>query len=220
MLKFEIKVKPARQRTHKVRRNGESQKRFGHRKVTTSSNKIKDVPLKYGYHLEDYKRHVVYEHYYNNEELPFYVGEGTLGRAFVLCGNRRTSEYNNKAKDINLIRVNIVAIDVSLEEALDLETKLINKYKRISDGGSLVNVDYRRGGGRREANEKKVYQFDRLGNLLAEYSSIIAASKATGINNGNIGSCCVGRKGHATAGGYVWRFAPTCEFHYELKVKI
>ena len=73
MLKFEIKVKQARQRTHKVHRNGESQKRFGHRKVTTSSNKIKDVPLKYGYHLEDYKRHVVYEHYYNNEELPFYV---------------------------------------------------------------------------------------------------------------------------------------------------
>lgn len=220
MLKFEIKVKIKGKRTHKVHRNGESQKRFGHRKVTTSSNKIKDVPLKYGYHLEDYKRHVVYEHYYNDEELPFYVGEGTLGRAFVLCGNRRTSEYNNKAKDINLIRVNIVAIDVSLEEALDLETKLINKYKKVSDGGSLVNVDYRRGGGRRETNEKKVYQFDKLGNLLAEYSSIMAASEATGINNGNIGSCCAGRKGHATAGGYVWRFTPTCEFHYELKIKI
>ena len=39
--------------------------------------------------LEDYNRHVVYEHYYDNETLPFYVGEGTLQRAFVLKGNRR-----------------------------------------------------------------------------------------------------------------------------------
>lgn len=220
MLKFEINVKKARTRTHKVHRNGESQKRFGHRKVTTSKNKLKDVPINHGYHLEDYNRHVVYEHYYNNEELPFYVGEGTLQRAFVLGGNRRTSYYNEKAKDINLIKVKIVAIDVSIEEALKLETELINKYKRIYDGGSLINVDYNRGGGRRESLEKKVYQFNRLGDLIAEYNSIMEASRATGINNGNIGSCCIGRKGHSTAGGYIWRFTPECEFHYDLKIKI
>lgn len=220
MFKFELKVEKHRQRTHKVRRNGESQKRFGHRNVTTSQNKLKDVPINHGYHTEDYNRHVVYEHYYNNEELPFYVGEGTLQRAFIIGGNRRNSYYNEKVKDINLVKVKIVAIDVSIEEALALETNLINKYKRMSDGGSLVNVDYKRGGGRREANEKKVYQFDKLGNFIAEYSSIIEASNATGINNGNIGSCCAGRKNHATAGGYVWRFTPNCEFHYDLKLKI
>lgn len=220
MLKFEIKVTPHGKCTHKVHRNGESQKRFGHRKATTSQNKLKDVPINHGYHLEDYNRHVVYEHYYDTEELPFYVGEGTLQRAFVLCGNRRTSHYNEKAKDINLIKVKIVAIDVSTEEALELETKLINKYKRISDGGSLINVDYKRGGGRREALEKKVYQFNKFGDFIAEYDSIMDASKATGINNGNIGSCCIGRPGHSTAGGYVWRFTPECEFHYKLKIKI
>ena len=92
MFKFEISAKKAKQRIHRVYRNGESQKRFGHRKATTSKNKEKDVPINHGYHTEDYNRHVVYEHYYNNEELPFYVGEGTLGRAFVLCGNRRNSD--------------------------------------------------------------------------------------------------------------------------------
>ena len=206
MFKFEISAKKAKQRIHRVYRNGESQKRFGHRKATTSKNKEKDVPINHGYHTEDYNRHVVYEHYYNNEELPFYVGEGTLGRAFVLCGNRRNSEYNNKAKDINLIRVNIVAIDVSLEEALDLETKLINKYKRISDGGSLVNVDYRRGGGRRESLEKKVYQFTIDNTLITSYRSESEAERTTGIKASNISLCAKGHKNYNTAGGYKWRF--------------
>ena len=180
--------------------------RFGHRKITTSSNKIKDTPIKYGYHLEDYNRHVVYEHYYNNENLPFYVGEGTLQRAFVLCGNRRTTSYNNKAKDINLIKVNIVAIDITIEKAIELETKLIDKYKRISDGGSLVNVDYKRGGGLRKSLEKKVYQFTIWGDFIAEYKSIAEASRLLGLNAANIGNCCNNIKGHNTCGGYKFKF--------------
>lgn len=215
MNNFVFSIKPVKTNV----RSKESQQRFGHRKSTTSRNKHKDVPINHGYHLEDYNRHVVYEHYYNNEILPFYVGEGTLQRAFVLGGNRRNNAYNNKAKDINLIKVNIVAIDVSNEEALILETELINKYKRISEGGSLVNVDYKRGGGRRESLVKKVYQFNRLGILIAEYNSIADASRITGINSGNIGSCCIMRQGHATAGGYIWRFTPNCEIHYDLKIK-
>ena len=174
----------------KKKRNSESQKRFGHRKSTTSSNKLKDTPIKHGYHLEDYNRHVVYEHYYDNEELPFYVGEGTLQRAFVLGGTRRTSYYNEKAKDINLITVKIVAIDVSTEEAIKLETKLIDKYKRMSDGGSLISVDYKRGGGLRESLEKPVYQCTIEGEFIAKYRSAAEAARILGLNQANIGSCC------------------------------
>ena len=190
----------------KKKRNSESQKRFGHRKSTTSSNKLKDTPIKHGYHLEDYNRHVVYEHYYDNEELPFYVGEGTLQRAFVLGGTRRTSYYNEKAKDINLITVKIVAIDVSTEEAIKLETKLIDKYKRMSDGGSLINVDYKRGGGLRESLEKPVYQFTIWGEFIAEYRSASEASRILGLNMANICNCCKGIKGHNTCGGFKFRY--------------
>lgn len=206
MLKFNIESLKAKRRTHKVKRNSESQKRFGHRKVTTSSNKEKDTPIKYGYHLEDYDRHVVYEHYYNNEEFPFYVGEGTLQRAFVLGGNRRTSYYNEKAKDINLIKVKIVAIDVTTEEAIKLETELINKYKKISDGGSLINVDYKRGGGLRTCLEKPVYQFTIWGKFIAEYRSAAEASRILGLNMANICNCCKGIKGHNTCGGFKFRY--------------
>ena len=186
--------------------NFKFQKRFGHRKITTSPNKQKETPVKQGFHLEDYNRHVVYEHYYGDEKLPFYVGEGTLQRAFVLCGNRRTSHYNNKAKDINLIKVKIVAIDVSTKEALDLETSLINKYKRISEGGSLVNVDYNRGGGRRPSLEKPVYQFTIWGEFIAEYRSAAEAARILKLNQGNIGSCCKGIIGHSTCGGYKFSY--------------
>lgn len=206
MLKFNIESLKAKRRTHKVKRNSESQKRFGHRKVTTSSNKEKDTPIKYGYHLEDYDRHVVYEHYYNNEEFPFYVGEGTLQRAFVLGGNRRTSYYNEKAKDINLIKVKIIAIDVTTEEAIKLETELINKYKKISDGGSLINVDYKRGGGLRICLEKPVYQFTIWGEFIAEYRSASEASRILGLNMANICNCCKGIKGHNTCGGFKFRY--------------
>lgn len=214
MLKLNIKIADTSdkyKRKHKVRRNGDSQKRFGHRKVTTSSNKEKDTPVKHGYHLEDYNRHVVYEHYYDNEELPFYVGEGTLQRAFVLKGNRRTSYYNEKAKDINLIHVKIVAIDVSTEEALELETNLINKYKRISDGGSLINIDYKRGGGLRTSLEKPVYQFTIWGEFIAEYRSAAEASRKLGLNMANICSCCKGTKGHNTCGGFKFRYTKEFE---------
>lgn len=211
MINYSIKPIKHGKRTKKVCRSGESQKRFGHRNSTTSKNKIKDVPIKYGYHLEDYNRHVVYEHYYDNEELPFYVGEGTLQRAFVLCGNRRTSYYNEKAKDINLIKVKIVAIDVSNEEALEIETNLINKYGKISEGGSLVNMDYKRGGGRRESIEKKVYQFDKNGNFIKCYNSITEAEKDTNIKLCNISLCAKGHPNHKTAGGFVWRFSNNFE---------
>ena len=216
MIMLKLKIEKADtsnkyKRKHKVKRNGDSQKRFGHRTSTTSSNKIKDTPIKYGYHLEDYNRHVVYEHYYDNEILPFYVGEGTLQRAFVLKGNRRTKYYNDKAKDINLIHVKIVAIDVSTEEALKLETELINKYKRMSDGGSLINVDYNRGGGLRTCLEKPVYQFTIWGEFIAEYRSAAEASRKLGHNMANICSCCKGTKGHNTCGGFKFRYTKEFE---------
>ena len=211
MIMLKLKIEKADtsdkyKRKHKVKRNGDSQKRFGHRKSTTSSNKIKDTPIKHGYHLEDYNRHVVYEHYYDNEDLPFYVGEGTLQRAFVLGGNRRTSYYNEKAKDINLIKVKIIAIDITTEEAIKLETELINKYKKISDGGSLINVDYKRGGGLRICLEKPVYQFTIWGEFIAEYRSAAEASHILGLNMANICSCCKGIKGHNTCGGFKFRY--------------
>lgn len=186
-------------------RNSESQKRFGHRKqFVTKSNK--DTPIKHGYHLEDYKRRVVYEHYYNDEILPFYVGQGKLDRAFVIGGNRRHEAYNNKVLNVSLVRVKIVAIDISKEDAENLEEELISKYKRITDGGTLVNVEKRTSGGFKECNCVPIYQFDKNGNFVTSFSSITQASKQTGIAKGNIYKCAKGYSSYNLVGGYKWRY--------------
>lgn len=205
-LNLSIGVLPTRKRTHKVHRNGESQKRFGHRKTTTSKNKDKDVPINHGYHLEDYKRRVVYEHYYNGEKLPFYVGQGKLDRAFDFRPSKRNAEYSEKAKDVNLIKVNIVAIDISKKEAEDLEEKLIAKYKRQIDGGSLVNIAKRTSGGFNPNICVPIYQFDKDGNFITSFLSIKQASRQTGIAATNIWQCANGYSSYSHAGGYKWRY--------------
>lgn len=205
-LDLKINVLPTRKRVNKVRRNGESQKRFGHRKSTTSKNKDKDTPIKHGYHLEDYGRRVVYEHYYNNEKLPFYVGQGKIERAFDFRKSKRTDYYNEKAVNINLIKVNIVAIDISKEDAENLEEELIAKYKRINDGGSLINICKRKCGGFNINCCVPIYQFDKDGNYITSFSSIRQASRQTGINRNNIWQCANGYSSYSHAGGYKWRY--------------
>lgn len=190
----------------------ESQARYGHRNVTTSKNKEKDTPVKYGYHLEDYERQCVYLHYYDDSEVPFYVGQGTLQRAFVLKGTRRNDEYNAIAEDINKIRVEIVAIDVTPEEGVELEGQLIAKYKFISDGGSLVNVVSKgRGGIQNPEKMIAVCQFTMSGDYIKTFKSMKDACRETGGDTKSIRKCCLNPMFMFSCKKFRWRFAKDCE---------
>lgn len=190
---------------NKVHRDGESQKRFGHRSITTSTNKNKETPITHGYHLEDYKRRVVYEHYYADEQLPFYVGTGTLDRAFYFNGPRRHKEYIDKVKDINLIHVKIIAIDIDEIDAINLEKELCYKYKLCQDGGTLVNVQYGgRGGSRIKTNNKAIYQIDKNGNIVREFSSTKKAAYTLFIDPSSITKVLKGKAKHTK--GYMFRY--------------
>lgn len=57
----------------------------------------------------------------------------------------------------------------------------------------------------RHAHGVRVGQYDKFGNKLAEYSSIVVASEMTGILKSNIGHCC-NNPNQRTAGGYVWKY--------------
>ena len=203
-------AKPGRKKgcklANKVNRDGATQARYGHRSVTTSSNKIKDTPVKHGYHLEDYKRIVVYEHYYDNEELPFYVGSGTLGRAFYLCGIRRCDEYNAKAIDENKIRVKIVAIDIDKKDAVALEKELWRKYKRECEGGSLVNtIPGGKGGNNGQTYAtKQIERIDKFGNVIETFNSIKEAADKYSLDSSRITKVCKGKS--FTTFGYRFRY--------------
>lgn len=52
-----------------------------------------------------------------------------------------------------------------------------------------------------------ILQYDKQGNLLAEYPSTMEAERQTGVPQSNIIACCKGR--YKSAGGYVWRYKTT-----------
>ena len=196
---------------NKVDRSNSNQCRFGHRKVTTSSNKLKDTPIKHGFHLEDYNRICVYAHYYNNEPNPFYIGCGTIQRAFVFKGNRRHESYNNKVKDINLIKVKILNVDIDKETAYTLEEEYISKYKLVEDGGSLINkCKFKTGGtvGRwgKNPNSIPVLQFTKSGKFIKEWSCAKEAGFYLLIDSSSIRKCCRNVPRYHSAGGYVWKY--------------
>ena len=54
------------------------------------------------------------------------------------------------------------------------------------------------------ANTKPILQFSKDGEFIAEYPSIMEASRQTGCNNSHIGSCCKGER--KSTGGYIWKY--------------
>nr|UVX92115.1 MAG: hypothetical protein [Bacteriophage sp.] len=83
-------------------------------RTSKTVNFATDVPSKHGFHLNDLNRICVYLHYYDNEINPFYVGQGSINRAFSF--SRRNKLWNifldffklpkeEKEKYINLIDI-------------------------------------------------------------------------------------------------------------------
>ena len=53
-------------------------------------------------------------------------------------------------------------------------------------------------------NKIKIYQYDKNGNYVNKYNSIIEASKLNGINATHISLCAKGKQ--KTCGGYIWKY--------------
>lgn len=56
-------------------------------------------------------------------------------------------------------------------------------------------------------HSKPVFQFTKEGQFVAEYSSIVEASRQTGIDKGSISHCLTGWS--KLAGGFIWRYKAT-----------
>ena len=52
---------------------------------------------------------------------------------------------------------------------------------------------------------RRVKQYDLQGNLIAEYKTILEASRVTGVNTAGIGGTCRGT--YKKSGGYIWRYS-------------
>lgn len=64
----------------------------------------------------------------------------------------------------------------------------------------LVHSSFFHGG------HKSVVQYDKEGNFIGEYISTMEAERKTGVSNSHISSCCLGRYGRKTTGGFIWKY--------------
>lgn len=195
---------------------------IGKSKVTKS-----ETPSKYGYITKDLNRICVYSHTYDNEENPFYIGQGRLSRAFNFVN--RDIAWKTKVTDVEKVKVNILYIDITIEESINLEKELIAKYGRIDNNtGCLVNGnngdtaigvraennyffgkhlygEYNGNFGNKYENNPlsiPVVQIDILGNVVKHWSSAKEANELGNFDAGCIGSCC--RKQRHIHKGYQW----------------
>lgn len=90
-----------------------------------------------------------------------------------------------------------------------------NALMNLEYATPLENMTHARHNGRMRFNTEKIatekrrpiQQFDKSGRLVATFASAHEAARMLGFNRGNISSCCRGVQNHATAHGFVWKYA-------------
>lgn len=84
--------------------------------------------------------YVVYQHRRKDNNEIFYIGEGTLKRAYQDEKNRRNSLWIQTVQEAGGFEVDILAKGLTKEESLKLEAEYIKKYGTVKHGtGILVN---------------------------------------------------------------------------------
>lgn len=76
------------------------------------------------------------------------------------------------------------------------ENKTNNNVDNLEWCTRQYNIDY--------SQSKPVCQYALDGRLLNTYKSVCEASRQTGISQGDISNCCLGR--YKSAGGFIWKF--------------
>lgn len=105
---------------------------------------------------------------------------------------------------IKNMQVHRLVAEAFLPNPNKLET--INHIDEDKTNNNVSNLEWMsRGDNARYSHNKPVVQLDKNGNVVATFPSSIEAERQTGINRGNICTCCRGRL--KSAGGYIWRYA-------------
>lgn len=125
-------------------------------------------------YLKDKFKYCTYIHYYNNEKYPFYIGSGTMQRAFNFNKNERNKQWCDKVIDINKIKVFIYKFDISKAKAKEYEESLISKYSKYNCLCNIrnTNVDYIKYKINKDVDKKNWACFDLKGNHIKTFECI------------------------------------------------
>ena len=164
--------------------------------------KSKETLNTLGFKDTDKNRICVYFHYYNNERNPFYIGQGTLDRAVRMGKHHRNEKWFEKVKNISLVKVEIIHIDITIEESIKLEHEYILKYKPIANiSTGLGSRDITN---HINKNSKGVVKIDVNGNIIADYSSVKEAAIKNNCYATDITKCCKNKR--KTYKGFIWKY--------------
>lgn len=84
--------------------------------------------------------YVVYQHRRKDTNEVFYIGQGTVKRAYQNQINRRNNNWTKVVEEAGGFEVDILAQNLTKEESLVVESEYIKKYGTIKHGtGILVN---------------------------------------------------------------------------------
>lgn len=83
------------------------------------------------------------------------------------------------------------------------ENKANNNYKNLEWCSREYNIEHSIKSGRFKI--RKVSQYDLNGNFIKTYKSVSEAERETSIPKSHICKSILGRYGHKTAGGYIWK---------------
>lgn len=155
-------------------------------------------------------------------------GSGTFQykKGVVLTQSKSSSGYYSvtliKGGHRKIFMVHRLVAGAFLENKLNLpivnhrdENKLNNRLENLEWCSYAYNTTYnncmRRRVNTRNKNqshgmEKRVYQYGLNGNLVNVWESLMDASRALNIPQGNIANCCLGTKYRHTAYGYKWSY--------------
>lgn len=129
--------------------------------------------------------------------------------------------------------INVLASDISEEEAIRMEQEYIAKYKRVSEGGILYNIqeggfydankatpwnrgisgcydeDFIRNNKLAQPNRKPVFRFDKNGNLIDEWSSIRDMCATTGLDRRTVMRCLKAQDNFRSCQGFMFSHTKT-----------
>lgn len=196
----------------------------------STRKRINETPSLAGFKVIDLNRICVYAHYYDNENKPFYIGQGTIRRAYQFTKSSRNNNWHNKVKDISKVHVKILYIDIDYNKSIEIEKELIKQYGRLdnntgclvneNDGGAnsqigennyfygkrYIGNDNPNYGNKYELNNNSIpiVQLDIVGRKIKEWASAAQAEEIGKFSAGCISHCCNGKR--TIHKGYQWKY--------------